>query len=288
MNLLFEKNKQLVKIPLNACYTNLSESNEFTVPLGVISWASFDGQVVVKVRKQNLNQFLNTNVKGYSGIFNNHIKNIKSMNKEKYGSDELIHYKDRSGFTFKIVLNNTSNENNSKLIFEVNEQKEAQILAIELKDDEGHVCTEFFANQDICIHITISNHCEHQDARLNFSILDKYENLIFITRRNLDFKGTKTWIVKVPKDNLIANNYIIGLALDIPKIKLLDFPDRKMNLNIVNILPKLTQISNFSFVLSQYSPGGGYQKQTPVPSFGLQRMVTGSAVRVHREITCQK
>ena len=62
MNLLFEKNKQLVKIPLNACYTNLSESNEFTVPLGVISWASFDGQVVVKVRKQNLNQFLNTNV----------------------------------------------------------------------------------------------------------------------------------------------------------------------------------------------------------------------------------
>lgn len=109
MNLLFEKNKQLVKIPLNACYTNLSESNEFTVPLGVISWASFDGQVVVKVRKQNLNQFLNTNVKGYSGIFNAYIQNIKSMNKEKYGSDELIHYKDRSGFTFKIVLNNTTN-----------------------------------------------------------------------------------------------------------------------------------------------------------------------------------
>lgn len=148
----------------------------------------------------------------------------------------LLHFKGDIDPTLdSYLLNNTSNENNSKLIFEVNEQKEAQILAIELKDDEGHVCTEFFANQDICIHITISNHCEHQDARLNFSILDKYENLIFITRRNLDFKGTKTWIVKVPKDNLIANNYIIGLALDIPKIKLLDFPDRKMNLNIVNI-----------------------------------------------------
>ncbi|MBC5841489.1 ATP-binding cassette domain-containing protein [Flavobacterium sp. F-380] len=133
------------------------------------------------------------------------------------------------------LLNNADNENSSKLIFEVNDKKEAQILEVELKDAEGNNCTEYFTNQEIFIHITLNNNCKVEGARLNFSILDKYENLIFITRRDLDFKGVTTWIVKIPKDNLIANNYILGLALDIPKIKVLDFPDKKMTLSIVDI-----------------------------------------------------
>jgi len=70
---------------------------------------------------------------------------------------------------------------------------------------------------------------------LNFSILDKYENVFFINRRELDFTGIKTWVVKIPNECLIANNYMIGLALDVPKIKLLDLPTKKIGLNIVNI-----------------------------------------------------
>jgi hypothetical protein len=109
MELIFEKNKQLVRMPLNACYTDISESNEFTVPLGVISWDSFTDKVIVKVRKQNLNQFLSASIKNYSPFFNAYKESIKAMNKEKYGVSELLHYKDREGFTFNIVLNTTSN-----------------------------------------------------------------------------------------------------------------------------------------------------------------------------------
>ena len=133
------------------------------------------------------------------------------------------------------LLNNSNNGDSSKITFELNNLKEAQILSVELKDSAGRNCTEFFTNQEIFMYITINNNCLDEGARLNFSILDKYENLLFITRRDLDFKGVTTWIVKVPQDNLIANNYIVGLALDIPKIRLLDFPDKKMNLNIINI-----------------------------------------------------
>jgi hypothetical protein len=70
---------------------------------------------------------------------------------------------------------------------------------------------------------------------LNFSILDKFENVIFINRKDIDFTGITEWIVQIPSDTIIANNYKIGLALDIPKVKVLDFPLEKMNLSIVNI-----------------------------------------------------
>jgi lipopolysaccharide transport system ATP-binding protein len=39
----------------------------------------------------------------------------------------------------------------------------------------------------------------------------------------------------LPGDTLIANFYKIGLALDIPKVKILDYPAEKTNLSIINI-----------------------------------------------------
>ena len=133
------------------------------------------------------------------------------------------------------LLNQSDGQELSKLIYDLDEQKEAQILKIELKDQDDTPMDEYFTDQDIYIHITIQNKFKQANARLNFSILDKYESLIFINRRDLDFIGVATWVVQIPKNILIANNYFIGLALDIPKIKLLDLPSQKLNLNIVNI-----------------------------------------------------
>ena len=133
------------------------------------------------------------------------------------------------------LMSSANFENSSKLIFETNEYKEAQILEVELKNVDNDSCAEYFTNQDIYIHITICNNCKIVGARLNFSILDKYENLIFITRRDIDFIGMKKWVIKIPKDNLIANTYIVGLVLDVPKVKLLDFPEDKIKLVIVDI-----------------------------------------------------
>jgi lipopolysaccharide transport system ATP-binding protein len=147
----------------------------------------------------------------------------------------LIHKGNITSTLHNYLKNYTNDNSRSKLIFEINELKEAQILKVELKDDLDAPVIDYVSNQDIFVKITILNKCKNENARLNFSILDKYENVIFITRRNLDFQDIKTWIVKVPKNTLIANSYIIGLALDIPKIKLLDFPENKLQLNIINI-----------------------------------------------------
>lgn len=130
---------------------------------------------------------------------------------------------------------NSGEENTSKIIYEDDDSKATQVLKVELKDEYKNDVIEYFTDQDIYIHITLRNNFDQENARLNFSILDKYENLFFINRRVLDFIGVNTWIVKVPRNLLIANSYVVGFALDIPKVKLLDFPQRKLNLNIINL-----------------------------------------------------
>lgn len=130
---------------------------------------------------------------------------------------------------------NSGEENSSKIIYEDHVDKVTQVLRAELKDGNGNDVQEYFTDQDIYIHITLRNNFQQENARLNFSILDRYESLFFITRRRLDFTGLITWVVKIPRNTLIANSYIIGLALDIPKTKLLDFPQNKLSLNIINL-----------------------------------------------------
>ena len=133
------------------------------------------------------------------------------------------------------VKNYLASESDSKIIYDFDETKEAQILKVELKDENDNAVIEYLASQDLYIHITLSNKCLNDTARLNFSILDKYENVVFINRRTLDFKGTTKWIVKIPQNVLIANNYLIGLALDVPGVRVLDFPEKKLTLSIINI-----------------------------------------------------
>jgi lipopolysaccharide transport system ATP-binding protein len=126
-------------------------------------------------------------------------------------------------------------EDISAIIYEEDDSKIAQVLEVELRDENKKNVIEYFTDQDIYIRITLRNNFYQENLRLNFSILDKYENLIFINRKMLDFTGLNTMVVKVPRNTLIANSYIIGFSLDIPKLKLLDFPQRKLNLNIINL-----------------------------------------------------
>ena len=148
---------------------------------------------------------------------------------------QLIHDGNIDTTLDSYLLNYSSNGKQSTISYHVDESKEAQILKVALKDKEGNDVIEFYSNQEICVHITLKNTLLNQGARLNFSILDKFENVIFINRKDLDFTGTIEWVIQIPSDTIIANQYKIGLALDIPKVRVLDFPSEKINLSIVNI-----------------------------------------------------
>ena len=148
---------------------------------------------------------------------------------------QLIHDGGIDSTLDSYLLNYSSNEKQAVIQYKEEELKEAQILKVALKDIEGNDVMEYFSNQEICVHITLKNSFLNKGVRLNFSVLDKFENVIFINRKALDFIGNVEWVVQLPADTLIASQYKIGLAIDIPKIKLLDYPLEKINLSIVNI-----------------------------------------------------
>jgi len=148
---------------------------------------------------------------------------------------KLIHNGNIDTTLDSYLMNYSSNEKQSEINYEADESKDAQILKVALKDKEGSDVVEYYSNQEIFIHITLKNGLVNQSARLNFSILDKFENVIYINRKDLDFTGIAEWVVQIPSDTIIANQYKIGLALDVPKVKVLDFPSEKINLSIVNI-----------------------------------------------------
>ena len=51
----------------------------------------------------------------------------------------------------------------------------------------------------------------------------------------MPFEGIHEILIKIKKDILIANNYKIGLAIDIPNVKIIDIPEEKVTLSIVNL-----------------------------------------------------
>ena len=122
----------------------------------------------------------------------------------------------------------------SHVIYKRDSNKESQILSIQLKDEHGNLKSEFYNHQDIFVHIEVLNDSKDKNTRINFSIYDSYDNLFFINRKNLDFNGIKTLVIKIPKDNLIANQYQLNFALDIPKVKLFDLIPHKLPFTIIN------------------------------------------------------
>lgn len=128
----------------------------------------------------------------------------------------------------------TTSEESGSLIFERDLKKEAQVLEVSLKDENGMRVVEYTSNHNIIIHIKLYNNVI-DGKRLNFSILDKYENVLTIYRKDLTFVGFKIIKIIIPNNILIANSYRIGLAIDIPNVRIIDMPKEKLKLNIINI-----------------------------------------------------
>ena len=55
----------------------------------------------------------------------------------------------------RYLIDNSGNENSNGLVFPIDDTKEAQILSVELKDEDGKSCIEYFTDKDIYVSITI-------------------------------------------------------------------------------------------------------------------------------------
>jgi lipopolysaccharide transport system ATP-binding protein len=119
--------------------------------------------------------------------------------------------------------------------FNLDINKKAQIKQFFVRNKEGIITTDFISNQDIYIEIIVINKVYKNKLRMNLSLLDKYENIIFIDRRIIDFEGEKIMKYKIGNGFLVSGGYLIGLAIDEPNVEVYDIPEKKMPINILDL-----------------------------------------------------
>lgn len=105
--LMFDKGNKLIEIPTKDLILDLTtvQGDSIKIPKGVIAWSKYSSdQLLVTVKRDNFNNFINATAKKFPDFIKKHISAIKEYNRVVYGQDDLLHYKDRFGVTFEVLL----------------------------------------------------------------------------------------------------------------------------------------------------------------------------------------
>lgn len=121
----------------------------------------------------------------------------------------------------------------SKFNYTEDLNKKAQIQNIQIFNNKNIEKHEFGHDEDINVDISFLNRNVDNGVRVNIAILDKFENLIFITRKTVYQAGENNLKIKIEGGKLIPNMYILSVALDSPGIELFDSIQGGMQLSII-------------------------------------------------------
>lgn len=130
----------------------------------------------------------------------------------------------QQGHMDKVLDSYITNELSQNLKFKYNEDlnKKAQIQNLKVYNNESVETTDFGHKDDINIDVSFINRNVKNGVRINISIMDKFENTIFVSRRNFEKTGVHNFTVKIKGNVLIPNSYYYSVALDTPHVELYD------------------------------------------------------------------
>jgi lipopolysaccharide transport system ATP-binding protein len=131
-------------------------------------------------------------------------------------------------------LNRSNLESKSNIVFFNDKSKKSEIKQVFLKNSSGILTNEFLLNEDIIVEIIVWNSSEDK-VRFNLSILDKFENIFFIERKVIQFAGERVIRFKLSHGFLVPNNYLMGFAIDIPNVEIIDISEKKMTFSILDL-----------------------------------------------------
>ena len=132
------------------------------------------------------------------------------------------------------VVNNYINDNERSSIYKAIDdvKKDVQILEIKVTDISGNIRADFGHNEDIFIEFSIKNISQERNIRFNLGVWNMYDQLLFIERDVLERKEINNFKAKIPNHTLIASNYKISLAIDIPGVNIYDINLNQVYFNI--------------------------------------------------------
>jgi lipopolysaccharide transport system ATP-binding protein len=111
--------------------------------------------------------------------------------------------------------------------------KKAQIHNVKIFNSKNIETMEFSHTDDININIDYINRSVTKGVRVNIAILDKFENVIFITRKTFDDMHENSLSIQIEGNKLIPNTYILSVALDTPGVELYDYIKGGIQISIV-------------------------------------------------------
>lgn len=111
--------------------------------------------------------------------------------------------------------------------------KKAQIHNVKIFNNRNIETMEFSHTDDININIDYVNRSVDKGIRVNIAILDKFENVIFITRKTFDNMHENSLSIQIEGYKLIPNTYILSVALDTPGVELYDYIKGGIQISIV-------------------------------------------------------
>ncbi|PRB06856.1 ABC transporter ATP-binding protein [Chryseobacterium sp. MYb7] len=111
--------------------------------------------------------------------------------------------------------------------------KKAQIQKVRIYNNKSEDTTEFGHSEDIKLDISFVNRSVNKGIRVNIAILDKFENVIFVTRKVFEDKNENNFTVKIEGGKLIPNTYVLSVAIDTPSVELYDIINGGIQLNII-------------------------------------------------------
>ncbi|KPH11460.1 polysaccharide ABC transporter ATP-binding protein [Chryseobacterium sp. ERMR1:04] len=129
------------------------------------------------------------------------------------------------------ILNELSPSTEFAYIEDLN--KKAQIQHVRIYNNKNIETTEFSHTDDICVDISFENRNVKSGIRVNIAVLDKFENVIFITRKIFKNIGENKFSIKIEGNTLIPNTYIFSVALDTPSVELYDLIKGGVQLSII-------------------------------------------------------
>lgn len=144
---------------------------------------------------------------------------------------QVAHQGDINSVLENYIINELSPNSEFKYIEDIN--KKAQIQKVRVYNNNAVETTEFGHNDDINLDISFINRSVKNGIRVNIAVLDKFENVIFITRKVFEEKNENNFTIKIEGGKLIPNTYVLSVAIDTPAVELYDIIKGGIQLNII-------------------------------------------------------
>ncbi len=144
---------------------------------------------------------------------------------------QVAHRGDINSVLENYIINELSPNSEFKYIEDIS--KKAQIQKVRVYNNNAIETTEFGHSDDINLDISFINRSVKNGIRVNIAVLDKFENVIFVTRKVFEEKNENNFTIKIEGGKLIPNTYVLSVAIDTPAVELYDIIKGGIQLNII-------------------------------------------------------